>query len=552
MTETKQNSPVWRWHLGALGLYAALAVLVVDHGVNPERFLAGRGSDPFAFVWFMAWMPYALTHHLNPFFTSLLWQPVGVALSWATPVPLLALAGAPVTLLFGPGVSYNLVIIIAPVASAWFAYRLCLALAQDPLAALLGGFLFGFSTYEMAQDFAVLNLSFTCFVPALLWVVVLRLQDKIGRLRAVLLASLCLAAEFLTSIEIFAMIFIFGGIAWLLALSFIPAQRGILVRLFIDGLLAAPIVAIALSPLLWQMFLHRGTVNLPALWPYYFAADPLNVILPGKTSIIPLYITNAAGGAQEQDAYIGLPLLLVLALFARGQWQTPTGRFLVVLFLILLIASFGPLLWIAGHPTNISLPWALFMHLPLLGMALPARFALFVSLITAIIAAIWLSGARTQPSRRRRAALCALACLALLPAFHPWMKVPESKFFAPEEVQAQLGPNPRLLLLPFGISGPSSYWQAENNFGFTQTGGYLGFPPKAMQHFKAIWQMLGSEWGADFPANFVKFCEQTNTQYVVAGPGTPAAMLTVLARLHWPSRQVDDVTIFTVPGVGRG
>ncbi len=192
------------------------------------------------------------------------------------------------------------------------------------------------------------------------------------------------------------------------------------------------------------------------------------------------------------------------------------------------------------------------MHLPLLGMALPARFALFVSLITAIIAAIWLSGARTQPSRRRRAALCALACLALLPAFHPWMKVPESKFFAPEEVQAQLGPNPRLLLLPFGISGPSSYWQAENNFGFTQTGGYLGFPPKAMQHFKAIWQMLGSEWGADFPANFVKFCEQTNTQYVVAGPGTPAAMLTVLARLHWPSRQVDDVTIFTVPGVGRG
>ncbi len=551
MAEAERHLMRWRWHLGALGLYAALGVLFIDHGMNLARFIAGEGCDPVPFIWFMAWMPYALTHHLNPFFTNLLWQPVGVALSWATPMPLLALAGAPVTVLFGPVVSYNLFIIIAPIASAWLAYRLCLAITDNPLAALLGGYLFGFSAYEMAQDAAVLNLSFTCFVPALLWVLLLRLQDKISRLRVVLLASLCLVAQFLISAEIFTLIFIFGGIAWLFALAYMPARRGVLARLFIDGLLAAPIVAVALSPLLWQMFLYRGTVRLPAVWPYYFVADPLNVILPGKAGFIHLYLTNAAGGGQEQDAYIGLPLLLIVALFARAQWRVPVGRLLVVLFLFLLVASFGPLLWLGGHPTNVFLPWVIFVHLPLLGMALPARFALFVSLVTAIIAALWLSGAQTRTSRWRRGALSALACLALLPGLHPWMKIPALKFFAPGEVQAQLGPNPRLMLLPFWRLGPSSYWQVENDFGFTQTGGYLGFPPRAMQHFKAIWQMQGNLREADFPANFVSFCEQTDTQYVVAGPGTSAAMLAVLARLHWQSRQIDDVRVFTVPGASH-
>jgi hypothetical protein len=543
----------WRWHLGALALYTALAVVFIDHSVNPNRYLAGVSKDPFIYIWFLAWMPYALAHHLNPLFTTLIWQPAGFNLAWTTSIPFLALLlGLPFTLLFGPVFTYNLLVIIAPIASAWFMYRLCLVITDDARAALLGGILFGFSAYEMAQDTAHLNLSFTFFIPALLWVLLLRLQNKIGRWPTVFLASLCLIGEFLTSSEIFTLIFVFGGIAWLLALYYLPERRAELRRLVLDGLLAAPIVIVMLSPLLWQMFLSRGTIQLPAFWPYYFVADPLNLIAPGNSGFITLFRAKATGGGPEEDAYIGLPLLLILALFAWHQRHTPAGRFLAVLFLCLLVASFGPLLRIAGHRTNIFLPWFVFLHLPLLGMALPARFALFVSLVTAIIAALWLSQAKTQQSRWWRSALSGLACLALLPALHPWTKIPDSKFFAPGEVQAQLGPNPRLLILPFAVRGPSAYWQVENNFGFTQVGGYLGFPSPAMLRFSAVYELEGAMEVPNFPASFTSLCEQTGTQYVVAGPGTPPAMLATLAGLHWPSRQADDVKIFTVPGGDHG
>jgi hypothetical protein len=347
----------WWWHVGALALYAALAVGFIDHGVSVTRKLSGYGSDPYAFVWLMAWWPWALAHHLNPFFTTLVWQPVGVALSWVTAVPLLALVGAPVTLRGGPVLTYNLFIIMAPVLSAWFAYRLCLRVTADPAAALIGGFLFGFSSYEMAQDTAVLNLSFTAFVPALLWVLLLRMEDRIKRARTVLLSSLILICQFLTSIEIFAFIFVFGGFAWLLEFLYMPERRKVLLRLVIDGLVAAPFVVIVLLPMFWQMFLRRGTVHLPDLWPYYYAADVLNVIEPGRDGFSQIFSAAATGGGQEQDVYIGLPLLLMIVLFARGQWRTPKGRFLAIMFLILLVASFGPVLWIDGHYSGITLPW---------------------------------------------------------------------------------------------------------------------------------------------------------------------------------------------------
>ncbi len=105
----------------------------------------------------------------------------------------------------------------------------------------------------------------------------------------------------------------------------------------------------------------------------------------------------------------------------------------------------------------------------------------------------------------------------------------------------------RFVILPFAINGPSSFWQQENRFGFAQTGGYLGFPPAAMQHYAAVGQLFGNFMGLDFLADFVAFCTGTKTQYVVAGPGTKPGMLAVLNTLDWPAQKIDDVTVFTVP-----
>jgi hypothetical protein len=547
-----------RWHAAAFGVYGVMAVILIDHGKSLTTNIAGHGADPLLFIWLLAWWPFAVLHHLDPLYTNLVWQPLGVYLPWVTSVPLLSLLGAPVTWAGGPLLTYNLLIIGAPVVSAWAAYRLCLKLTGSPAASIISGYLFGFSTYEMAQNEAALNLSVNLFVPFLLIIVSKRLDDELSRRGVIVAGGLLLIGQFMISAEIFAMLFVFGGLTWALALLYMPERRSQLRRLFIDGLCTAPLVVICLSPFLLTMFSHFGYIHLPQAWPYYFTIDPLSLLIPSPA--------NAIGGdmfrfvskgfvkfsLQEQDGYLGVPLLLIIFLYARENAGKPAARMLVVLFLLLLIASFGPHLWLDGHYTSIGLPWGLPVLSPLIGSALPARFSMFVSLAAAIMAAIWISAAPTPVQQKRRLALGVLACIALLPRFHVWEPVPHSRFFQPGRVQAALGDHARLLLLPFAINGPSSFWQQEAGFSFAQTGGYLGFPPHAMQHYKAVGELFGNYQDPGFVRDFRDFCAATNTQYVVAGPGTPAALNAALARLNWPSHRIDDVTVYTVPSALGG
>jgi hypothetical protein len=247
---------------------------------------------------------------------------------------------------------------------------------------------------------------------------------------------------------------------------------------------------------------------------------------------------------QEQDAYLGLPLIVILLLFAKDHWRATAGRLLLVLLLVLIVASLGPVLWFAGSPTGIILPWFAVLKLPLISAALPARFALYISLLAAVLAALWISEGR---QRFFRYGLGVLACIFLIPAPHLWTKIPTAMFFQPGRAEAALGANSRLLVLPFGGHGPSTYWQVENHFGYQQAGGYLGFPPAAMQHYAAVLPLFSNTQGPNFAQDFEAFCFGTQTEYVVAGPGTTPAMMAVLAKLHWTAQKIDDVTVFTVP-----
>ena len=526
-----------------------IATVFIDHGESLTRSIAGQGSDPFAFIWFLAWWPWAIAHHLNPLFTQLVWQPEGVYLAWVTSVPLLGIIGSPLTVI-SPVLTFNILVICAPILAAWMGYFLCLYIAREPLAALIGGFLFGFSSYEMAQDTAALNLSFTACVPLLLLIVLVRLDGGLNRPQAVLLGGLTLICQFLLCIEIFAMLFVFGGIAWGLGLAYMPARRPVLRRLLGDGLYAAPFVILGLSPVLVSMARHAGSINLPAGWPYYFVADPLNFFIPSGGNLLGTLLRFSGdfnGGIQEQDAYIGLPLLLIIALFAWQKFQVPAVRFLLLMFALLLAASLGPRLWLGGEVYRAALPWSLFMHLPLLHSALPTRFALFVSLLVAIIAVLWLRDAVTAPQRRARFSLGLLACVFLLPQLHPWMRLPATQFFQPGRVEAALGKNARVLVLPFSINGPADLWQVQSHFGFVQTGGYLGFPPRRMQNYPAVSELFGGSEPAHFSEHIDAFCHATHTQFLIMGPGTAPPLRTAITVLFGPGRKIDDVIVYPLP-----
>ena len=120
---------------------------------HPERrVVGGLFRDPQIFVWSFAWWPHAILHGLNPFFTHAIWEPDGYNLTWVTSVPGLALAFAPVTLLFGPILAYNLASILMPALAAWAAFLLCRRLTGAIWPSLVGGYLFGFSAYLFSAE----------------------------------------------------------------------------------------------------------------------------------------------------------------------------------------------------------------------------------------------------------------------------------------------------------------------------------------------------------------------------------------------------------------
>ena len=178
---------LWRWHLAAFFVYAAFSWIMLDRGASLTGSVLGYGADPELFMWFLAWWPWALTHHALSLHTMLMWQPSGLNLAWTTCIPLLAALALPVTLLGGPLLAFNLLTLAAPVLAACGAYLLSLFEAFEvPMAALIGGWLFGFSSYEAGQSLDHLNLDFTVLVPLVLLVVLRRLAGKMRRPATVL------------------------------------------------------------------------------------------------------------------------------------------------------------------------------------------------------------------------------------------------------------------------------------------------------------------------------------------------------------------------------
>jgi hypothetical protein len=190
------------------------------------------------------------------------------------------------------------------------------------------------------------------------------------------------------------------------------------------------------------------------------------------------------GNYTEQGALIGLPVLVIVTLFARRRWRTAGGRFLIAALVLTVLASLGPELTVGGHrvvpiPTpfgheTVTLPGVGTKFLPLFDNALPVRFALYTSLAVAMIVALWLA---SRPRRDVWAWLLpALAILLLVPnpAAGFWATTYEiPPFFTDPAYRTCLGPNEIVLPQPIRGGGPSLLWQVADDFRFRVDGGRL-------------------------------------------------------------------------------
>ena len=143
------------WASGlALGSYALISFLYFGLRAlgHPGRTYIGTpNGDAQLEIWAFAWWPHAILNGENPFYTHAIWAPSGVELAWPTMAPGLALAFAPLTYLLGPVGSFDVCAVLMPALSAWTAFLLCRYVTRSFWASLAGGYIFGFSAYELGS-----------------------------------------------------------------------------------------------------------------------------------------------------------------------------------------------------------------------------------------------------------------------------------------------------------------------------------------------------------------------------------------------------------------
>jgi hypothetical protein len=214
-SESERSARSWSWWptLWPLGLYAVLSLALF--GVHIIRHLGSRivASDPIdssQFMWFFAWWPHALLHGLNPFVTHVMFVPDGFNLTWATGMPGPSLLLAPITLAFGPAVTWNVIQLASPALSAWTAFLLCRHVTGRTAPSLVGGYIFGFSPYMLTHLTGGPYLALVPLLPVFVLLVLRRLEGSIGSRAFVVWMALAMIAQFSISSEVLATATLFG------------------------------------------------------------------------------------------------------------------------------------------------------------------------------------------------------------------------------------------------------------------------------------------------------------------------------------------------------
>jgi hypothetical protein len=156
--------------------------------------------DAASFVWGLWWVAHQVAHLSNPWFTRYLAAPVGAQLGFHTLLPLPGLAMTPITLAFGPTVSYNLLSALTPGLLAYAMYRVGRLWLPSQTGAIAAGAFYGLSSMLTNNSWYELNLAMgALFIPLALEGAV-RLRRRPGWRQAVILGVI-LGAALLTDQE---------------------------------------------------------------------------------------------------------------------------------------------------------------------------------------------------------------------------------------------------------------------------------------------------------------------------------------------------------------
>ena len=480
----------WTGPLLAAGVYLFVSLVIWWHvwvTGNPAHTLTCPCGDVAVQLWWLEWLPRALQHGHNPFYSNAQFARFGgINAMMNTSLLLPAALLAPLTLAFGPIASSNTANLVAPVLTGLAAYALAARFTARGAARLVAGLAYAFSPFVMGNvDLGHLNLTMLAYTPLVVLVGDRLLRGETSPVRAGALLGALTVTEALIGTEGIA---ITAGLVAFLCLGLAVVRHEVLAaawrRLTAAAAVAGAICAVALAYPAYVFFAGPARVRAPFwtttailgvpqfLWP------PAHVHAPVHSAMVAGYEGARGPGTQ----FLGFGIVVVAALGVlvvrrRGP------------YLVLAIAA-GCCLVVEANPLRVL------ARVPLLDDVVPVRFAIGTWLCLAVMLAMvldgWLVASRPVPAavRRRRgavgAAVCGLACVAV--ALVPVAVTYSVPFkVAPVEVPrwfttagARVAPSTAVLVFPFAwkSSDTAMVWQAESGLRVALVGGF-GYVPGA-------------------------------------------------------------------------
>lgn len=347
-------------HLAVLGGYLAAGIAV---SWPRATYLAGKlpaTRDAGSYVWDFWWVAHQLVHLGNPWATRAIAAPVGVQLGLHALMPLPGVLLAPVTLIFGPSASYNLLSIALPGLLCYATYRVARLWLRSQPGAIAAGAFFGLSSMLVWRSWYHLNLALgELFIPIALEAAV-RLTRRLSWRQAVIL-GVVLGAAVLTDQEMAVLVIIVAVLTlapWLLRRTAPgPVVKQSVAKLRAAGLAAVVALVLASPQLIAIMRQARSggmtspPGSLQASYRGYSGSLP-DMFAPSPR--IADFGLGHLGFIFHGPLSDGVPtfglLLSVLAVAGTAaQWRRVSTRLLALCWLACAALALGPVLRAGPH-----------------------------------------------------------------------------------------------------------------------------------------------------------------------------------------------------------
>ncbi|MFE2996304.1 DUF6541 family protein [Nocardia sp. NPDC059246] len=477
--------------------YLSLAVLVLSgQWLHTDRgYLIKSGQDQTMWEWFFAVTAHNVAHLENPLGSLLQNYPDGVNMMANTAMFGVGVPLTPVTLMFGPTVTFVLVLTVGLFGTAFAWYWLfSRELVASKFAAAVGGLFCGFAPAMISHANAHPNF----VVLALLPLIVLQLirmarraeltreVRKARRNRDAFMLGLLVALQIALGEEpllIFALSF---GVFALVYHLHTPRTGWRALRAITPTVLLAALITVALTeiPLWWQFFgpqsyrsIEHGPMNNDLEALFQFPSESLGRMFS--------HGQNVAINPTEENSYFGWPLWIVVTVAVALMWRERAVRAAAAVIVAFTVLSLGATLMIGHHNTGITLPWKRLEDVPLLNSVLESRFTMAaipaIALILALATQRALDYWKVSATDWRPLALfgaLAFALLPLTPTILPAVQRPPTPdFFADGTVRQYVSQGSVVVAPPpTPPDARALHWQADSGFEFPLAGGYFVGP----------------------------------------------------------------------------